>query len=151
MFDTNGLWEIPWIFTTRCWLHSSIRPCKHSRGALCFRMKSTALVDRVAVTGKWKKGPSGPHWLVWPVRPVVPFPVQHPPYPHCKPNAIFFFRHRSKRQARPTGRKGCVQLAKTTTTERREIFLLVHFKTPLQKYKIPNMVSFYKQNPSLLQ
>ena len=32
---------------------------------------------------KRKNRPNGPHLPVWLIQPIVPFPVQHPPYPPC--------------------------------------------------------------------
>lgn len=39
--------------------------------------------DRVDISVKWNNGPNVLHWPGQPVRPVSPFPLPLPPYPHC--------------------------------------------------------------------
>ena len=40
-------------------------------------------MDTVDVAREMEKQAHRPPWPVPPVWPIVPFPVRHPPYPHC--------------------------------------------------------------------
>ena len=63
-------------------LESLQRTCHFQHFFLVAKTEIEYSVDRVDVTLEMEEWVQGPHMPGRPIRPIVPFPVRHPPYPH---------------------------------------------------------------------